>query len=145
MSAKGAAEALRKAVEQKDIAAVLAATKGGKIDVVPLDIKGASSSKAKEYFEGLFNSFPDLEIQVVSQVVAGDNALLDVVLTGTPKEPYLDVAIRDGKTLNSRQAWRIEASGDTVSALRIYFCSNELKWSLGANKTYAEAIAGARA
>jgi len=145
MSAKGAAEALRKAVEQKDIAAVLAATKGGKIDVVPLDIKGASSSKAKEYFEALFNSFPDLEVTVVSQVVAGDNALLDVVLTGTPKEPYLDIAIRDGKTLNSRQAWRIEAAGDTVSSLRIYFCSNELKWSLGANKTYAEAIAGARA
>jgi hypothetical protein len=145
MSAKGAAEALRKAVEQKDIAAVLAATKGGKIDVVPLDIKGASSSKAKEFFEPLFASFPDLELQVVHQVVAGDNALLDVVLTGTPKEPYLDIAIRDGKTLHSRQAWRIEASGDTVSSLRIYFCSNELKWSLGANKTYAEAIAGARA
>jgi len=145
MSAKGAADALRQAVEQKDIAAVLAATKGGKIDVVPLDIKGASSSKAKEYFEALFASFPDLEVQVVSQVVSGDNALLDVVLTGTPKEPYLDIAIRDGKTLNSRQAWRIEANGDTVSSLRIYFCSNELKWSLGANKTYAEAIAGARA
>jgi len=145
MSAKGAVDALLKAVEQKDMDAVAAATKGGKIDVVPLDIKGASSSKGKEFFEPLFASFPDLEVTVLSQVIAGDNALLDVVLTGTPKEPYLDIAIRDGKTLNSRQAWRIEASGDTVSALRIYFCTNELKWSLGANKTYAEAIAGARA
>ena len=145
MSAKGAAEALLTAVQKRDIAAVVAATKGGKIDVVPLGIKGASSSKAKEYFEALFASFPDLEVEVVSQVTAGDNALLDVVVTGTPAEPYLDIAIRDGKTLKSRQAWRIEAAGDTVSALRIYFCTNELKWSLGANKTYAEAIAGARA
>jgi hypothetical protein len=145
MSAKGAAEALLTAVQKRDIAAVATATKGGKIDVVPLDLKGASSSKAKEYFEALFTSFPDLEVEVVSQIVAGDNALLDVVLSGTPKEPYLDIAIRDGKTLRSRQAWRIEANGETVSSLRVYFCSNELKWSLGANKTYAEAIAGARA
>jgi hypothetical protein len=145
MSAKGAADALLTAVQKRDVAAVVAATKGGKIDVVPLDVKGASSSKAKEYFEALFTSFPDLEVEVLDQVTAGDNALLDVVVTGTPAEPYLDIAIRDGKTLKSRQAWRIEAAGDTVSALRIYFCTNELKWSLGANKTYAEAIAGARA
>jgi len=145
MSAKGAVNALLDAVRNKDLAALAAATKGGKIDVVPLGLKGASSSKAKEYFEALFTSFPDLDVAVVSQVIAGDNALLDVVLTGTPKEPYLDIAIRDGRSLKSRQAWRIEASGDTVSALRIYFCTNELKWALGANKTYAEAIAGARA
>ncbi len=145
MTAKAAVAALLEAVRKRDLDAVAAATKGGKLDVVPLDIKGAASSKNKEFFGALFASFPDLEVEEVKTIISGDNALLDVVLTGTPAEPYLDVAIRDGKTLKSRQAWRIETDGDTVSALRVYFCTNEVKWSLGANKTYAEAIAGTRA
>jgi hypothetical protein len=145
VSAKAAVAALLEAVRKRDLDALAAVTKGGKIDVVPLDIKGASSSKNKQFFGALFASFPDLEVEEVKTIIAGDNALLDVIVTGTPAEPYLDIAVRDGKTLKSRQAWRIEVSGDTVSALRIYFCVNELKWSLGANKTYAEAIAGARA
>ena len=144
MSAKGAVAALLEAVRKRDLDAVAAVTKGGKIDVVPLDIKGAASSKNKEFFGALFASFPDLEVEEVKTILAGNSALLDVVVTGTPAEPYLDIAVRDGKTLRSRQAWRIETDGDTVSALRVYFCVNEVKWSLGANKTYAEAIAGAR-
>jgi|GEM_PF-4197085 len=144
MTAKAAADALVAAVRAHDLDAVAAAVKGGKIDVVPLDLKGSASAKAKEFFGPLFTSFPDLEVAIGKAVISGDNALLDVTLTGTQKEPYLDVPTRDGKSLNSRQAWRIEASGDTVASLRIYFCTNELKWSLGANKTYEEAIAGAR-
>lgn len=145
MSAKAAVAALLEAVRKRDLDALAAATKGGKIDVVPLDIKGAASSKNKEFFGALFASFPDLEVEEVKTIIVGNSALLDVVVTGTPSEPYRDIAVRDGKTLRSRQAWRIEVDGDTVSALRVYFCVNELKWSLGANKTYAEAIAGARA
>jgi hypothetical protein len=144
MSAQAAVEALVAAVAARDISAVLAATKGGKIDVVPLGIKGAAGSKAKDYFGPLFTAFPDLELAVGKTVVAGDKALVDVVLTGAQKEPFLDVANRGGRTLESRQAWVVEAAGSTVSSLKIFFCSNELKWSLGANKTYEEAIAGAQ-
>ena len=43
----------------RDIDAVLAATKGGKIDVVPLDIKGAAGTKAKDYFGPLFTADPN--------------------------------------------------------------------------------------
>jgi hypothetical protein len=144
MSAKAAVEALVAAVAARDIDAVLAATKGGKIDIVPFDIKGAAAAKAKEFFGPLFTAFPDLEVTVNKTVIAGDKALLDVVLTGPQKEPYLDIANRGGRSLESRQAWVVEATGSTVSALKVFFCTNELKWSLGANKTYEEAIAGAR-
>jgi hypothetical protein len=144
MSAKAAVEALVAAVSARELDAVLAATKGGKIDIVPLDIKGAAGKAAKEFFGPLFTAFPDLEIAVGNSVIAGDKALLDVVLTGPQKEPYLDIANRGGRSLESRQAWVVEATGNTVSLLRVYFCTNELKWSLGANKTYDEAIAGAQ-
>jgi hypothetical protein len=142
VSAKAAVEALVAAVSARDIDAVLAATKGGKIDIVPLDIKGAAGTKAKEFFGALFTAFPDLEIAIGKTVVAGDKALIDIVLTGPQKEPYLDIANRGGRSLESRQAWVVEATGNTVSVLTVYFCTNELKWSLGANKTYEEAIAG---
>ena len=145
MSAKGAVNALVAAVATRDVGAVAAALKGGKIEVVPLDIKGVASTKSKEFFGPLFTAFPDLEVTVGKTVIAGDKALVDLVLMGTQKEPYLDIAIRDGKSLTLRQAWIIEADGNTVSSLKIFFCTNELKWSLGANKTYEEAIAGARA
>jgi hypothetical protein len=144
MSAKAAVEALVAAVSARDINAVLAATKGGKIDIVPLDIKGAAGTKAKEFFGPLFTAFPDLEIAIGKTVIAGDKALLDVVLTGPQKEPYLDIAIRGGRSLESRQAWVVETTGNTVAVLKVFFCTNELKWSLGANKTYEEAIAGAQ-
>jgi hypothetical protein len=145
MSAKAAVEALVSAVAARDIDAVAAATKGGKIDIVPLNIKGAASTKAKEFFEPLFTAFPDLEITVGKTVLAGEKALIDVVLTGPQKEPFFDVPNRDGRMLESRQAWSIEAGGNTVASLKVFFCTNELKWSLGANKTYEEAIAGVRA
>jgi len=141
MSAKGALGNLLAAVAARDVDAVVAAAKGGRIEVVPLDLKGAASTKAKEYFGQLFTAFPDLEINVGKTVIAGDKALVDVVLTGTQKEPYLDIAVSDGKSLVLRQAWLVEAGGATVSSLKIFFCSNELKWILGANKSYEEAIA----
>jgi hypothetical protein len=143
MSGKAAVEALVAAVAARDIDAVAAAMKGGKIDVVPLDIKGAAGTKAKEFFGPLFTAFPDLEVTVRKTVIAGEKALVDVVLSGPQKEPYLDVANRGGRSLESRQAWVVEANGSTVASLRVFFCRNELKWSLGANKTYEEAIAGA--
>ncbi len=110
MSAKAAVEALVAAVAARDIDAVAAATKGGKIDIVPLDIKGAAGTKAKEFFGPLFIAFPDLEIAIGKTVIAGDKALIDVVLSGPQKEPYLDIANRGGRSLESRQAWVVEAN-----------------------------------
>jgi ketosteroid isomerase-like protein len=80
----------------------------------------------------------------VNTVIGGDKALLDVVLRGTPKDTYAGITARDGSALESRQAWRIDTADGVVSALRVYYCSNELKRSLGAAKTYEEAIAGER-
>jgi hypothetical protein len=143
MTGKGAVDNLLRALTQRDAAAAVSALKGGKIEVVPLDLKGAASTKGKQYFADLFASFPELEIEVKRKVVAGDKALVEVVLRGTPKEPYLDVPIKDGKTLSSRQAWRIDLAEDgSIASLKVFFCLNEVKWSLGANKTYEEAIAG---
>lgn len=146
MTAKAAVDNLLAAMAQRDAAAVVAAAKkGGKLEVVPLDVKGAASTKGKEYFGELFAAFPDLEVEVTHTVIAGDKALLDVVVRGTPKEPYLEIPVKDGKALESRQAWRVDVEGDEITGLKIFFCLNELKWSLGANKTYEEAIAGVRA
>lgn len=138
-------DALLAAVATRELDAVVAATKGGRMEVVPLGLKGAASTKAREYFGPLFTSFPDLEIAVGKTVVAGNKAMVDLILTGTQKEPYLDIALRDGKSLTLRQAWVVEADGKAIATLKIFFCRNELKWSLGANKTYEEAIAGAGA
>jgi len=143
MTGKGAVEDLLRALTQRDAAAAVSALKGGRLEVVPLDIKGAASTKGKQYFGELFASFPELEIEVTKRVVAGPKALVEVVLRGTPKEPYLELPVKDGKTLSSRQAWRIDLADDgTIASLKVFFCLNELKWSLGANKTYEEAIAG---
>jgi hypothetical protein len=142
MSARAAVDALLAAVATRDVDAVVAATKGGRIDVVPLGLKGAASTKAKDFFGPLFISFPDLEISVGRTVVAGNKAMVDLVLTGTQKEPYLDIPLCDGKSLTLRQAWVLEADGKAIATLKIFFCRNELKWSLGANKSYEEAIAG---
>jgi len=75
MSAKGAVNALLDAVRNKDLAALAAATKGGKIDVVPLD-RRASSSKAKEYFEALAPASRPRVCRGQPGQSAGDNALL---------------------------------------------------------------------
>jgi hypothetical protein len=142
MSGKGPVDEFLRALTQRDAAATVAAAKSAKLEVVPLDVKGAMGTKGKQYFAELFGSFPELEVEVVRKIVAGNKALVELVLRGTPKEPYLDIPVKDGKTLNSRQAWRIDLADDgSVAALKVFFCLNELKWSLGANKTYEEAIA----
>lgn len=142
MTGQGVVEEFLRALAQRDAAAAVAVAKGGKIEVVPLDVKGAMSTKGKQYFADLFASFPELEIDVTRKIVAGEKALVEVVLRGTPKQPYLDLAVKDGKVLESRQAWRIDLAEDgAIAALKVFFCLNEIKWSLGANKTYSEAIA----
>jgi hypothetical protein len=141
MSAAEAAEALLKALTQRDAAAAVSALGGGQVEIVPLEVKGAAAEAGAQYFGDLFASFPELEVASSRISSGGDKALLEVTLTGTPKQPYLDIPVKDGKTLTSRQAWKLTASGDGVSATA-YFCLNELKWSLGANKSYEEAIAG---
>jgi hypothetical protein len=142
MSGKGPVDEFLRALTQRDAAATVAAAKSGKLEVVPLDVKGAMSTKGKQYFGDLFGSFPELEVEVVRKVVAGNKALVELVLRGTPKEPYLDIPVKDGKTLNSRQAWRIDLADDgSIAGVKVFFCLNEIKWSLGANKSYEEAIA----
>jgi hypothetical protein len=141
MSAADAADALLKALSQRDAAAAVAALGGGQIEIVPLEVKGKASDAGAKFFNDLFASFPELEVTSSRVSAGGDKALLEMTLSGTPKQPFLDIPVKDGKTLTSRQAWKLTASGDGVSATA-YFCLNELKWSLGANKTYEEAIAG---
>lgn len=141
MSATEAAHALLKALTQRDAAAAAAALGCGQFEIVPLGIKGDASEAGAKYFQELFASFPELEVAASRMVTTGDKALLEVTLTGAPKQPYLDLPVRDGKYLTSRQAWKLTAAGGGISATA-YFCVNELKWSLGANKTYEEAIAG---
>jgi len=138
----GPVDALVRALTQRDAAALVAGAKSAKLEVVPLDLKGAMSTKGKQYFADLFGSFPELEVEVVRSIVAGDKALVELVLRGTPKEPYLDIPVKDGKTLNSRQAWKIDLAGDgSIASIKVFFCLNEIKWALGANKSYEEAIA----
>lgn len=142
MSGKGPVDEFLRALTQRDAAATVAAAKSAKLEVVPLDVKGAMSTKGKAYFGDLFGSFPELEVEVVRKIVAGDKALVELVLRGTPKEPYLDIPVKDGKSLNSRQAWRIDLAADgSIASLKVFFCLNEIKWALGANKSYEEAIA----
>lgn len=141
-SEPGPVDALVRALTQRDAAAVVAGAKNAKLEVVPLDVKGAMSTKGKQYFGDLVGSFPELEVEVVRKIVTAEKALVELVLRGTPKEPYLDIPVKDGKTLNSRQAWKIDLATDgSIASIRVFFCLNELKWSLGANKSYEEAIA----
>ncbi len=50
--------------------------------------------------------------------------------------------MKDGKNLESRQAWRIDLAPDgSIASVKVFFCLNEVKWSLGANKSYEEAVA----
>jgi len=142
MSGKGPVDEFLRALTQRDAAATVAAAKSAKLEVVPLDVKGAMSTKGRQYFGELFGSFPELEVEVVRKIVAGNKALVELVLRGTPKEPYLDIPVKDGKTLTSRQAWRIDLADDgSIASLKVFFCLNEVKWALGANKSYEEAIA----
>lgn len=141
MSAAQAADALLKALTQRDARAAVAALRGGQVEIVPLGVKGSAAEAGEQYFSDLFSSFPELEVASSRVAAAGDKALLEVVLTGTPKQPYLDIPVKDGKTLTSRQAWKLAVADGGVQATA-YFCLNEVKWSLGANKTYEEAIAG---
>lgn len=141
MSAAEAVDALLRALTQRDAAAAVAALGGGEVDIVPLGLKGPASEVGAQYFGDLFASFPELEVTASRTVSAGDKALLEVTLTGTPKEPYLDIPVKDGKNLTSRQAWKLTAAEGGVAATA-FFCVNEVKWSLGANKSYEEAIAG---
>jgi hypothetical protein len=141
MTAAGAAEELLRALTQRDAAAAVSALGGGQLEIVPLGVSGAAAEVGAQYFGDLFASFPELEVSVVRTVDAGEKALLELVLTGAPKQPYLDLAVKDGKRLTSRQAWKLSTGADGVSAT-VFFCLNEVKWSLGANKSYEEAIAG---
>ena len=144
MSAADAADALLRALTQRDAAAAVAALGGGALEIVPLGVKGPAAEVGAQYFGDLFASFPELEVAASRTVASGDRALLEVVLTGAPKQPYLDVPVKDGAKLTSRQAWNLRGGADGTSATA-YFCVNELKWSLGAAKTYEEAIAGSGA
>lgn len=140
MSAKDAADGLLRALTQRDAAAAVAVLEGGELEIGPLGIKGSAAEVGAQYFGDLFASFPELEVQAVRTVAGADKALVEVVLTGSPKQPYLDIPVKDGKALTSRQAWKITTGSGGASATA-YFCLNEIKWSLGANKTYEEAIA----
>ena len=141
MSAAESADALLRALTQRDAAAAVAALGGGELEIVPLGIKGPAAEVGAQYFGDLFAAFPELEVSATRTVVGGDRALLEVVLSGAPKQPYLDLPVKDGKRLTSRQAWTLTAGPGGTSA-KAFYCLNEVKWSLGANKSYEEAIAG---
>lgn len=94
-------------------------------DIVPARVKGPVESQGRQFVQGLLAAFPDLWIQVRS-LSAGDGfAVAEVKMEGTQAADFLGI-LNQEKHVDLDQAWMFWAKGGRLSAVRAYWCQNQL-------------------
>jgi hypothetical protein len=95
------------------------------IDIVPAQIRGNAHGEGTAFVQGLVRAFPDLLFHVRSLTGTATLAIAEVTMEGTQAADFLGV-LNQEKHVDLDQAWMFWARDQRLSAVRAYWCQNQL-------------------
>lgn len=95
------------------------------IDIVPAQITGSARAEGGRFVQGLARAFPDLLFHVRSLTGTAALAIAEVTMEGTQAADFLGILNQD-KHVDLDQAWMFWARDRRLSAVRAYWCQNQL-------------------
>jgi ketosteroid isomerase-like protein len=144
MSAKTLALEFLSALDARDAAAALALVEpSAPVELVPV-AAGTAGSDGRRAIEELVAAFPDLGVRVRSLMGTPARAVAEVTVEGTQGRDFWGIDNQE-KHMDVDQAWLFETEGDRITAIRAYWCQNQLYRRLAVKRLDNVSItAGAR-
>ncbi len=130
------------ALDRRDAPAALAlVAPDARMHVVPAGVEGSAEREGRRFLDELVAAFPDLSVRVRSLMGTSTQAVAEVTLEGTQARPFLGVDNQE-KHLDVDQAWIFDAPAGRITAIRAYWCQNQLYRRLAVKRLDSVSITG---
>ncbi|MBB2910671.1 ketosteroid isomerase-like protein [Streptosporangium becharense] len=122
------------AINAHDLEAVVRCYSPGAVNVTP-EIQAENPEQIASYLEQAWEGFPDLRVEVLEKICAGDVVVLQAVVTGTHTGPYLicggEMLEGSGRRTAVRCCLIIAVEDDLIVSHSVYFDQLEAYSQLG--------------
>jgi ketosteroid isomerase-like protein len=134
MTAAAIAEQFFDRLEKRDLDGVLSLIDPeASIELLPLRVKGTGKKEGHEFFQALFDSFPDLRVAVRSLLAGDETVVAEIKLSGTQAADFYGI-INQEKHIDVDQGWLLTVQGGQITGLRAYWCQNQVYRRLGVKR-----------
>jgi steroid delta-isomerase-like uncharacterized protein len=96
-----------------------------RVQLLPAGVDGTAAREGRGFVDELVAAFPDLSVRVRSLMGTEAQAVAEVTVEGTQAGDFLGVDNQE-KHLDVDQAWLFEAAAGRITAIRGYWCQNQL-------------------
>jgi limonene-1,2-epoxide hydrolase len=133
-------EAFLTGLRHLDVGAALSTVAAdARVTVFPLQLVDGGKDDLGTLLQDIARSFPDLMLTVRSVIELGHVVVSEVKIEGTQAADFLG-AINQEKHLDLDTAWHFTVSGESISAVTVYWCQNQLLRRLAVKRTDQVAI-----
>jgi ketosteroid isomerase-like protein len=100
---------------------------------VPARLRGSAGDEGAAFLASILEAFPDLRVRTRSRMGTDDQAVIEVTMEGTQGADFLGIDNQE-KHIDVDQAWMFRASDGTITAVKAYWCQNQLYRRLGVKR-----------
>lgn len=95
------------------------------VNIIPAGIRG-TATEGRQFFEATLAAFPDLHLAVKSSFTGSDGVTVtELSMEGTQTGEYLGV-LNQEKHIDIDQVWLLKSHDGRISAIKGYWCQNQL-------------------